>query len=154
MQGCTYFIRTRGFGGDILLCTRSSVITSVDMLSLTLLRNSGGFWMSSWTKTDLKKLVKASADSLLVLVIVPSACLRGPIVCFTLCFCLMYLCSCLGLDLRSDIIDGYLGFPNNIFKFVSLHLIVMQVICWFSSKILFESCLLKLVLNLLLNTFL
>jgi len=60
---------------DILLCTRSSVITSVDMLSLTLL----GSWMSSWTKTDLNKLAKASPDSLLVLVTVSSACL-------TLCY--------------------------------------------------------------------
>ena len=61
--------------------------------------------MSLWTKADLRKLAKVSADSSFVLVAVPSVCLRGPIVLFTFCFCLIYLCSLLGLVLRSDIID-------------------------------------------------
>jgi len=49
--------------------------------------------MSSWTKTDLRNPAKASADTSFVIVAIPSVCLRGPIVCFTFCYCLMYLCS-------------------------------------------------------------
>ena len=56
-------------------------------------------------KTDLRKQARISADSSLVVVVDPSGFFNEPIEYLTLCFYFIYLCSRLGLDLSSDIID-------------------------------------------------